>query len=265
MAEKCGFFDAKLVGTEYDRVYLASSFASYFASFIGNGVFSQAATNLQVVSLVTPAMAVNVLPGEGWINGYWYKNTDNLRLNFAVADGVFTRIDSIVLRLNFASRLISLVVRKGTAAASPVSPAVSRDTDNYELQLATVRIAPGSTVVKQAQITDTRMVKSVCGVVTGLIDQIDTTNLFVQYNAAFNAWFDEAKGQLSGDTAGNLLNMINQTNKDLTALSTRVTPVKYGGTGATAGPAALNNLGITWGTRPAPATGTPNTIYIQLV
>lgn len=41
-------------------------------------------------------------------------------------------------------------------------------------------------------------------------------------------------------------------------------PVNNGGTGATTAFAALNNLGITWGTAEAPAKGTPNSIYIQI-
>ena len=47
--ERCGFFDANLVGEEYDRVYLASQFAAYFASFIGNGVYASKSDKLQVV------------------------------------------------------------------------------------------------------------------------------------------------------------------------------------------------------------------------
>lgn len=43
-----------------------------------------------------------------------------------------------------------------------------------------------------------------------------------------------------------------------------VVAVEHGGTGAGNAAAALNNLGITWGTEEAPATGTPNTIYIQI-
>lgn len=42
-------------------------------------------------------------------------------------------------------------------------------------------------------------------------------------------------------------------------------PVEYGGTGATNASEALENLGIVIGTDAAPATGTPNTIYIQIV
>lgn len=41
-------------------------------------------------------------------------------------------------------------------------------------------------------------------------------------------------------------------------------PIANGGTNATTSAQALNNLGITWGTAEAPATSTPNTIYIQI-
>lgn len=42
-------------------------------------------------------------------------------------------------------------------------------------------------------------------------------------------------------------------------------PIEHGGTGATEAKAALNNLGISWGSTEAAETGTPNTIYIQLL
>lgn len=41
-------------------------------------------------------------------------------------------------------------------------------------------------------------------------------------------------------------------------------PIHSGGTGAETAAQALNNLGITWGKKEAPTTGTPNTIYIQI-
>ena len=207
--ESSGFFDAKLEGSNYDRVYLSAQFASYFSMFIGNGVFIGKARELQVTALATPKMQVNVLDGYGYINGYWYNNDSASIKVLDSADGVLNRIDSIVLRLDFTNRSVSSAVKKGTPAVNPVAPTLTRTVETYEIQLATVNIRAGALVVNQANITDTRFNSNLCGQVKGIVDQIDTTDLFAQYNAAFNAWFADVQGSLSDDVAGNLLNKIN--------------------------------------------------------
>ena len=193
--ERCGFFDANLVGEEYDRVYLAAQFAAYFASFIGNGVYAEHSNQLQVVAMPTPQMQVGVEKGQGWINGYWYENTDTMYLPIEVADGVLNRIDSIVLRLGFAERNMWLMVKKGTPAVNPTAPEVTRTADYYDLQLATVSIPASSIRITQAQIQDTRMNQDVCGWVTGVVEQLDTTTLFNQ----FETYFQEFKENNQAD------------------------------------------------------------------
>lgn len=217
--ERCGFFDANLVGEEYDRVYLAAQFAAYFASFIGNGVYAEHSNQLQVVAMPTPQMQVSVEKGQGWINGYWYENTESISLAIDVADGVLNRVDSVVLRLGFSERNMWVAVKKGTPAISPSAPALTRNADYYELQLATIDVPASSIKITQAQITDTRMNQNVCGWVTGVVDQLDTTTLFNQFDAwydehttswqeQFNTWFTTIQGQLSGDIATKLQSQI---------------------------------------------------------
>lgn len=217
--ERCGFFDANLVGEEYDRVYLAAQFAAYFASFIGNGVYAEHSNQLQVVAMPTPQMQVSVEKGQGWINGYWYENTESISLAIDVADGVLSRVDSVVLRLGFSERNMWVAVKKGTPAISPSAPALTRNADYYELQLATIDVPASSIKITQAQITDTRMNQNVCGWVTGVVDQLDTTTLFNQFDAwydehttswqeQFNTWFATIQGQLSGDIATQLQSQI---------------------------------------------------------
>lgn len=216
MAQECGFFNAQLVGEEYDRVYLAEQFAAYFASFIGNGVFGSSMQQLKVLAQDTTNMSVKVGSGQAWINGWWYRNTDAYTLDIDVADGALSRIDLIVLRWGQTERDMWLQVIKGTPSANPVAPSISRGADYYDLQLATVSIPAGAIKVTQAQITDTRLDNSVCGLVTGVVDQIDTTDLYNQFEtyfaefkriyetdmddwtdtqkAAFNAWVLETQG-----------------------------------------------------------------------
>lgn len=187
MAQECGFFNAQLIGEdEYDRVYLAEQFAAYFASFIGNGVYGSSMQKLEIVSQNVPDMSVQVLSGEAWINGWWYRNTDAYTLSLQIADGVLSRIDAIVLRWGNTERDMWLQVITGTPSANPQIPPLRRDADYYDLRLGYVNVSAGSVRITQAQITDTRLDNAVCGLVTGVVDQIDTTDLYNQFTAYFN-------------------------------------------------------------------------------
>ncbi|OXS66074.1 hypothetical protein B1B04_24310 [Lysinibacillus sp. KCTC 33748] len=176
-----------------DRKVNAWWFAKYFSTFIGNGVFPNPSTNLQVVANTN--MNVTVKPGTGWIDGYFlYSDSDHI-LKLDIADGVLKRIDRIVMRLNHLTRQIDIVVKKGTFASSPVAPILQRDTDYVELALADVLINNGATQITQANITDQRLNKTVCGIVHGTVDQVDTTTIFNQYQA----WFKETTGRVAGE------------------------------------------------------------------
>ena len=203
MAEKSGFFDAHLVNGEYDRVYLAENFARYFASFIGNGIFGGKSNELMVQQKATADMSVRVLSGQGWINGYWYENDNELSLAIDVADGVLNRIDIIVLRWDNSERVIRLAVKKGTSATNPSVPVIQRGADFYELKLAQVYVKAGAIKITQADITDTRLNNEVCGFVHGVIDQFDTTEFgkqidsFIEnFEASSNAKIEEILADL---------------------------------------------------------------------
>lgn len=186
MAQECGFFNAQLAGEEYDRVYLAETFAAYFASFIGNGVFGKSMQQLEVVAYPSAVMKVDVLSGQGWINGYWYRNTDNYTLGLSVADGVLSRVDLVVLRWSNSERNMYLTVIEGTPSANPAVPQIRRDADFYDLELAQISVGAGVVGITQSNITDMRMNNNVCGYVTGLIEQVDTTDLWNQFQDYFN-------------------------------------------------------------------------------
>lgn len=190
MSEQSGFFDAHVYTDEqgnpvYDRVYLAQSFAKYFASFIGNGVYAGKAQELLVYQKDAPDMGIRVLPGQAWINGYWYENTEELMLPVEAANGSLGRIDLVVLRWGTSERSINLAIKKGTPAVNAVAPFVQRDEDYYELKLAELRIDAGCSRITQANIVDTRMDTMTCGWVTGVINQVDTSKLFAQWQTAY--------------------------------------------------------------------------------
>ena len=194
MAETSGFFNAeKLSNGNYDRVYLAANFASYFASFISNGVFGGKMGALQVV-LNTGNFGVNVQSGQGFINGYWYQS--DTAVAFAlVPSNPQPRIDSIVLRLDFITRSIKLAMLTGTPSASPNAPILTRNENTWELRLANINIPANATSIMPQNIIDTRLDTNHCGFVHGVVDQLDTT----EYGNRLNGFIDDYLAQVNAD------------------------------------------------------------------
>lgn len=212
MSYTSGFFDAvDLGGGNYDREYSADVFAHYFSLLVKNGVFPDPSTGMQVKASTNPDMHVTVQPGSGWINGYYITVPDDAPevLTVPTANPSLSRIDSVIMGLNFVDREIQLYIKSGAVSASPSAVSLQRDNDLYEMELAQITVAAGVASISQANITDMRQNTSRCGIVKGTIDQIDTTDLFAQYNDAFQTWFADIQAQLSGDVATNLQNQIN--------------------------------------------------------
>ena len=164
--EKSGFFNS----SGGDRVYSATDFAAYFGKLVSNGIFYAAPTNLQV----TPdsGMAVSVVAGSAWINGYSYENTDALTINLATASGVNPRIDRVVVRFSAVERRIYLAVLTGTPAEIPAAPALTRSNDTFELGIADILVPKGSVTISALNITDTRLNTVLCGLVNSLVTAV---------------------------------------------------------------------------------------------
>lgn len=231
---RSGFFNSEIIGYDaenmpiFDRAEEASFFAKYFNQFISNGVFPNPSTNMQV--LANTGMQVKVSVGTCFINGYmgWVENAETFTIE---ESDIQARIDRVVARLDFDNRKIQCYVKKGTASGNPIAPVLQRDYDMYEIGLADIRVNANVIEIKQENITDLRLNSELCGIVAVPLQHVDTTTLFNQYqdwleNATeegeealqltqeeleeqFNTWFATVQDTLSGDTAGNLLNLIN--------------------------------------------------------
>lgn len=218
MAEKYSFFNAVMdTDGSYDREYLAEDFAAYFASFIGDGVYANPASNLKVTAIGD--FKVRVAIGKAWVKGYFYQNTTPKTFFVDVENtSGKSRIDSVVLRLDLTNRKLVTVLKKGTAAVNPTAPTLTQSTNVYELALADIKVVGGSTKITQADITDCRF-GSKCGVVSGVVDQIDTEGLFSQYESEFSEWFKEVQNTLSTDAAGNLYQQIDVERKRIDSIA----------------------------------------------
>jgi hypothetical protein len=177
MAERSGFFP--YVPGDTNSEYNSDWLATYIASIIGNGTYDGELG----VTADGSTMSVTLPAGRAWINGYLYRNDGPLTLVVDNADGVLNRIDIIVLRWDINARSITAQVVKGTPASSATAQAITRSVEQYDLKLAEISIPAGTTAITQSLITDCRLDKSVCGIVTGAITQVDTATFYNQIQA----------------------------------------------------------------------------------
>lgn len=209
MAISSYFFNAVLQDGVYDRVYDSEDMTSYLDLVVGSGVFPNPSTNLQV--LAGTGLTVNVQPGQGWINGHKLISDAILPLTVAAADVLLGRIDRVIFYVDHTAREMGIEIKQGTAATNPNPPTLTRTATRYEMCLANIAVAKGTTAITQANITDTRGNATVCGWVQGLVQQADTTTLFNQWDAAgaeqiatnqadFDDWFAQVKDTLATAT-----------------------------------------------------------------
>lgn len=195
MAEMGLFFES----INGDRRYKVSELVAYLRPFFSDGVFPNPSTGLQVTESSEKDMFVLVKPGDGWVNGRMYRIVDDAkRLRLDPSDSATTRIDRVVVGCNYKDRVINTYVKKGTPGSVATAPELTRDATVYEISLAEITIAPGAIGITQSAIKDTRLDNDVCGIVTGLVETVDTSTLYNQlekwkeeYIAKTNTWTDE--------------------------------------------------------------------------
>lgn len=191
-----GFYDA----VNQDRLYTADQMNMPYKRLVCNGVFAQpdgtAGTDFQV--LAGALMSVNVQPGNAIVGDKWVESDAVVPVEVAGNTSVNSRIDSIVLRVDrtMAERAASIVYRTGTAAATPEAPALVNSGGIYEFRLADITVAPSASAITQAVITDRRGSDD-CPWITSLIQQPDTSTLFLQYQAAYQAQLERFYDQWS--------------------------------------------------------------------
>lgn len=207
MTLRFGFFNS----VNSDREYYADDMNMPYKKILRNGVIPVPSSSMQVFA--NGGLKTKVSPGNGIFADKWLENDADIVLTHDAAHATLGRVDSVVVRVdeNEAVRNVSIKINKGTPASNPVAPAIMRTEYINEYQLAAVRIPAGATELSNSGILDTRPNNTVCGWCTSLIQQVDTTTLFTQWQtagqeaqetnqAAFDAWFQNVKETLSTST-----------------------------------------------------------------
>lgn len=216
MAYRSGFFNAKEnIDGSYDRTYDANDISNYLGGLISDGVVQSSADALQV-SVEQASMQVQIRPGRAFLNNRWFTADSVIALPLTRAHGTLSRITAVALHFDEKNREVVPVCIDGTLASSPVPPTL----DKTYLLLGLVKVPANPSNLSKITVSDSR--KFVHALVNYDFNQEVLQKEYIQ---TFNAWFDEIKGQLGTDLAGNLQNQINALKGEQSQLLQKVYPV----------------------------------------
>jgi hypothetical protein len=201
MAIRSGFFNSD----GGDRLYNAEDISNFFEGLVSDGVYE----DVDGAYLVRAGygMTVTVQPGRAIVGGRWIRSDAVETLSISAASPVLHRYTAIILRLNLEARTIVLTTKDGEQGSAPNKPIMTRNSTVWEMCLAYVYVPKGSTQIYQSNITDSRPDSNVCGWVTGLINQVNTADLFLQWQSkyqefyeSFQSWFETLTSELQVNT-----------------------------------------------------------------
>lgn len=190
MAIKTGFYNS----VENDRLYNAEDMSRYFAGLYAKGVLQNYKDKFAVKA--NGGMQVKVPTGKAFFSdGKYIENTADIILNVEASDVVLGRIDSVVLRSdkNENVRNAMVVLKKGTPSSNPQPPAIEVGEYVEELLICNIRVDKLTENLTQSNIENTVANTDVCGYVTGLIDEVDTSDLYAQYQEAYKQFYIESQ------------------------------------------------------------------------
>lgn len=179
-----------------DRKYNAEQMSRYFNGIIGRGVLQNYKGRFNTTAV--SGMDIQLDTGKAYFSDGKYIESDSpIVITLDPSDVVLNRIDRLVLRKdkNEDVRTSTIILKKGTPATNPVAPDLVNNDYVEELSLATIRINKLVESISQSNITNTIPDNTVCGYVTGLIEQVNTTDLFLQYKKAYEEYFKESSAE----------------------------------------------------------------------
>ena len=156
MAEKSLFFNAlpsSEYATGYDRNYNADDISDWLSVVWDNGVVKG---GLAVEA--NTGMTINLNVGRAAIQGKAYINNAVQSFTVAPNGAASTRYDYVILRFNnnVAVRNIEAMLITGTTSLPTTAGSLTRSGNIYDLMLCYIAVAPSTSSITQANITDTR-------------------------------------------------------------------------------------------------------------
>lgn len=153
---------------------------------------------------ITGAMQVTIGKGIAWIKnedfaGKVVKSDTGVTLIIPIADGVLNRIDRVVIQFNKAENATQIVLKQGIAASFPIAPEIVRDGIIYELGLYEIAVNAGVIEITDANIKNTMLDETVCGLMRDGVTGIPTETLYRQAQAIIETLNEALQETLAGN------------------------------------------------------------------
>lgn len=187
-AIESGFYDA----VNGDRTYSANDMNKPYKRLVSNGVFAtqygDPSTDFQVAP--QSGLYITVAAGQGIFGDKWVENEVDLTILVPENNTVLPRLDSVIAQVDLrqSGRVANIVYRTGSPASNPQAPAINETSGVMEYRLANVRVNASATAISGSNITDCRG-SDECPWITALIKQVDTSDLYRQWQAAYAEYF----------------------------------------------------------------------------
>lgn len=129
----------------------------YHAPLQEDGLYGSPGGPVGQVYADSSGMQVKRRAGSGWVHGTWWRDTAEKLVAIGANGSSQPRIDRVVLRRDDTAKNVTTTVITGTAAATPVAPALTQSVGGtWDVPLAQVYVDPGAVSIANGKVTDER-------------------------------------------------------------------------------------------------------------
>lgn len=193
--------------------YQASDAETHYSTRI-SGVYTTEDYKCSVTGANT---TVTVSEGIAWIRNKRFAGKSACmpvatNVDLGVANASLPRWDVVCLQFDANENETDIVVKNGTAASSPVLPAISQTETLYELYLCKVYRPAGSATISAGDVYDLRLDPELCGLMADSVTEIDTSAI----NAQINSLTENLREEIAGveDESALMLKSVYDTDGD---------------------------------------------------
>lgn len=166
MTQTSSPWDGISIGDAVDAPYSAAEWCAKWAKL--SGAFKTRFPNYGVLAgtgdgtydplqpIASGGSNVDVKIGVALVNGTLYETDAAVTVTVAANAAGNPRIDTVVLRVDYTAQTCRVVLKQGTAAASPARPSLTQNTSLWEMPIADIAVANGFSSIVQRDVSDRR-------------------------------------------------------------------------------------------------------------